>query len=124
VIRAIVDTNVLLSALIAPTGYEALILLAIKQGLVKASFPRKSFGNTLKSWLDRNSASRLMKSRHSSLCYEVRGDEIEKPEPLASSLLDPGDDKFLACAKVANVDFIVTGNKPHPATGVRSHPRC
>jgi len=65
------------------------------------------------SWLDRNSASRLMKSRRSSLCYEVRGEEIEKPAPLASNLPDPGDDKFLACAKAANVDFIVTGNKRH-----------
>ncbi|MBV8773172.1 MAG: PIN domain-containing protein [Deltaproteobacteria bacterium] len=26
---------------------------------------------------------------------------------------DPGDDKFLACAKAGRVDFIVTGNKRH-----------
>jgi predicted nucleic acid-binding protein len=42
-----------------------------------------------------------------------QGKEIEKPEPLLSSLPDPGDDKFLACAKAASVDFIVTGNKRH-----------
>jgi predicted nucleic acid-binding protein len=40
-------------------------------------------------------------------------DEVHDPEPLASRLPDPGDDKFLACAKSAKVDFIVTGNKRH-----------
>jgi predicted nucleic acid-binding protein len=38
VIRAVVDTNVFVSALIAPTGNEALIVLAIRQGLVKPYF--------------------------------------------------------------------------------------
>jgi uncharacterized protein len=42
-----------------------------------------------------------------------QGEVIEKPAPLASNLPDPADDKFLACAKAANVDFIVTGNKRH-----------
>jgi predicted nucleic acid-binding protein len=28
-------------------------------------------------------------------------------------LPDSGDDKFLACAKAASVDFIVTGKKRH-----------
>lgn len=31
-IRAVIDTNVLVSGLLAPTGNEALILLAIHQG--------------------------------------------------------------------------------------------
>jgi uncharacterized protein len=38
VIRAVVDTNVLVSALISPTGNEARILLAMRQGLVKPFF--------------------------------------------------------------------------------------
>ncbi len=37
-IRAVLDTNLLVSALISPAGNEALILLAVRQGLVKASF--------------------------------------------------------------------------------------
>jgi uncharacterized protein len=35
VIRAVIDTNVLISGLISSTGNEALILLAINQGLVR-----------------------------------------------------------------------------------------
>jgi putative PIN family toxin of toxin-antitoxin system len=35
VIRAVIDTNVLVSGLLSPSGNEALILLAIHHGLVR-----------------------------------------------------------------------------------------
>jgi putative PIN family toxin of toxin-antitoxin system len=35
VIRAVIDTNVLVSALLLPSGNEALVLLAIQQDLVR-----------------------------------------------------------------------------------------
>jgi predicted nucleic acid-binding protein len=35
VIRAVIDTNVLVSGLLSPAGNEALVLLAIHQGLVR-----------------------------------------------------------------------------------------
>jgi uncharacterized protein len=38
VIRAVIDTNVLVSAMIAPSGNEALLLLAINQNLVSPCF--------------------------------------------------------------------------------------
>jgi uncharacterized protein len=38
VIRAVIDTNVLVSGLLTPAGNEALILLAIHQGLVHPCF--------------------------------------------------------------------------------------
>ena len=37
-IRAVIDTNVVVSGLLSPTGNEALILLAIHQGLVHPCF--------------------------------------------------------------------------------------
>ena len=37
-IRAVIDTNVLVSGLLSPAGNEALILLAIHQGLVHPCF--------------------------------------------------------------------------------------
>ena len=39
-IRTVIDTNVLVSGLLSPTGNEALILLAIHQGLVYPCFSR------------------------------------------------------------------------------------
>jgi putative PIN family toxin of toxin-antitoxin system len=38
VIRAVIDTNVLISGLLVPKGNEALILLAVHQGLVRPCF--------------------------------------------------------------------------------------
>jgi uncharacterized protein len=38
VIRAVIDTNALVSAMIAPSGNEALLLLAINQNLVSPCF--------------------------------------------------------------------------------------
>src|SRR5215468_1760543 len=38
VIRAVIDTNVLVSGLLSPSGNEALILLAVHQGLVHPCF--------------------------------------------------------------------------------------
>jgi len=38
VIRAVIDTNVLVSAMISPSGNEALLLLAVRQGFVKTCF--------------------------------------------------------------------------------------
>jgi len=35
VIRAVIDTNVLVSGLLSPSGNEALLLLAVHQGLVR-----------------------------------------------------------------------------------------
>ena len=37
-IRAVVDTNVLVSGLLTPTGNEALIILALHQGLMRCCF--------------------------------------------------------------------------------------
>jgi predicted nucleic acid-binding protein len=42
VIRAVIDTNVLVSGLLSAKGNEALILLAIHQGLVRPCLGRKA----------------------------------------------------------------------------------
>ena len=43
-IRAVVDTNVFVSALISPSGNEALILLAVRHGLLKPYFSTEPSG--------------------------------------------------------------------------------
>jgi uncharacterized protein len=113
VIRAVVDTNVLVSALLSPTGNEALILLAMRQGLVKPSFSEQIL---------QEYAEVLARPKFTFPADEIealiallrsQGEEVHDPEPLDSRLPDPGDEKFLACAKAAEVDFLVTGNKRH-----------
>jgi len=38
VIRAVIDTNVVISAMISPAGNEALLVLAVNQNLVRPCF--------------------------------------------------------------------------------------
>ena len=86
-IRAVIDTNVLVSGLLSPRGNEALILLAIHQGLVHPC-----------------DAVLAM--------FRQQGQLFHAAAPLAASL-DPDDTKFLQCAEAAQAEYIVTGNKRH-----------
>jgi uncharacterized protein len=40
-----------------------------------------------------------------------RQGDLVRPAPLSGMSPDPKDDKFMACALAAQVDFVVTGNK-------------
>jgi uncharacterized protein len=113
VIRAVVDTNVFISALISPMGNEALLLLAVRQGLVKPFFSEE----ILQEYAEVSARPKFAfpADEIEALIELLRsqGEEVHDPEPFDSRLPDPGDEKFLACAKAAGVDFIVTGNKRH-----------
>ncbi len=119
-IRAVIDTNVLVSGLLSPEGNEALILLAIHQGLVcpcctedilaeyaavlarpKFAFPAEDIAAALAMFRDKG--------------------EFFLPEVSGPVSSDPGDTKFLHCARAARADYLVTGNKrdfPNASYGV------
>ena len=109
-IRAVIDTNVLVSALIAPSGNEALIVLAVSQGMIRPCFsepileeyaivlgrPRFAFPpDTIESLI---------------AMFQSKGVLYQ---PVISGVIspDPADTKFLHCAQAAKADFIITGNK-------------
>jgi putative PIN family toxin of toxin-antitoxin system len=110
--RAVLDTNIIVSALISPFGNEAQVLLAVHQGTIlpccsptildeyAGVLGRPKFGFS-QSAID--SLIAMMRSRGSTLDPEV----IHEASP------DPADDAFIACAVAANADFLVTGNKRH-----------
>jgi uncharacterized protein len=110
VVRAVIDTNVLVSALISPSGNEALLLLAVKQGIVRPCFSPA----VLKEY-----AEVLARPKFAFPPDEIaalvdllqREGDLVNPPPLRGISPDPKDDKFLACALAAQVDFVVTGNK-------------
>jgi putative PIN family toxin of toxin-antitoxin system len=110
VIRAVIDTNVLVSALISPSGNEALLLLAIGDGYLTPYFSpeicteyagvlsRPKFGFAS----DEISALMTLLQNHGEL---ILAPAISGASP------DPYDDKFIACAVVSQADYLVTGNK-------------
>ncbi len=111
-IRAVIDTNVFVSALISPSGNEALIVFAIQQGLIKPYFS----GEILEEY-----AEVLARPKFGFPPDEIqtlidlirsRGEGVSRlQQPLSSSSPDPSDEKFLICARTAQVDYIVTGNR-------------
>jgi putative PIN family toxin of toxin-antitoxin system len=112
VIRAVIDTNVLVSGLIAPTGNVALILLAIHQGMLRPCFS----ADILEEY-----AEVLVRPKFAFPPDEIDAlramfrsvGELIKPEGPPPVLPDPDDAKFLQCAATAQAEYIVTGNKRH-----------
>jgi uncharacterized protein len=112
VIRAVIDTNVFVSAMISSAGNEALLVMAINQGLVIPCFSRE----ILKEYSDV-----LLRPRFGFLADDVdslldllrRRGKLLDPVPIAGASPDPNDDKFIACALAEKPDFLVTANKRH-----------
>lgn len=111
-IRAVIDTNVLVSGLLSPAGNEALIILAVHHGLVrpfvsaevleeyaevlarpKFGFPPDEIAAVIGMF--RNTGGLIVP---------------EGPSPV---LPDADDAKFLHCAEAAQTEYLVTGNKRH-----------
>ena len=111
-IRAVIDTNVLVSGLLSPAGNEALIILAIHQGLLRPCLSEE---------IIEEYAAVLARPKFAFPPDEIaaliamlrsRG-ELFHAEASPAISPDPGDTKFLDCAKTAQADFIITGNKRH-----------
>jgi uncharacterized protein len=112
VIRAVIDTNVLVSGLLSPTGNEALILLTIHQGLVHPCFSQEIL-EEYAAVLARPKFAFPSDEITAVLAMFRRQGELFLPEASSAASSDPGDTKFLQCAEAAQADYIVTGNKRH-----------
>jgi uncharacterized protein len=113
VIRAVIDTNVFVSALISPSGNEAAILLAIHQGLIKPVFSAEILEEYAEVLARPKFGFAPDEIKALIALLRSRGEEVSNPEPLDLALPDPGDEKFVACALSAQAELLVTGDKPH-----------
>lgn len=112
-IRAVIDTNVVISAMISPSGNEALLMLAVNQNLVRPCFSveiLQEYENVLRRPKFDFGAEEI-----ESLLNLIRrrGELVQPPPPITPVSPDPDDDKFIACALTARAEFLVTGNKRH-----------
>jgi putative PIN family toxin of toxin-antitoxin system len=112
VIRAVIDTNVLVSGLLSPNGNEALIVLAINQGLVRACVSAAVLQEYAEV-LERPKFSFPPDEIAAVLTMFRSAGELFHPEGPAPVLPDPDDSKFLHCADAAKAEYLVTGNKRH-----------
>ena len=111
-IRAVIDTNVLVSAMISREGNEALILLAISQGLVVACVSAEIL-REYSGVLQREKFGFSSDEVEEMLGLFRRQGVLLDAVPLVDLSPDPEDNKFIACAVAGDVDFLVTGNKRH-----------
>jgi uncharacterized protein len=110
VIRAVIDTNVLVSGLLRSSGNEALIILAVHQGLVRPCFSAAIL-EEYAAVLARPKFSFPAEEIEALIAMLRQNGELFEPEDTAATSPDPADTKFLQCAQAAQADFIITGNK-------------
>lgn len=113
-IRPVIDTNILVSRLLAPAGNEALIILATHQGLLHRSVSDEILAEYAEVLARPKFA--FAPEEFGALIAMLRSKgELIRPEGPSPALPDPDDSKFLHCAETARAECIVTGNKrPFP----------
>lgn len=115
-IRAVVDTNVLVSGLLTPAGNEALVLLAVHKGLIRVCLSA-AIVEEYAAVLARPKFAFPPDAIEAVLAMLDDRGELVQPVSSAASSPDPGDTKFLDCALSAGADVLVTGNKRHFPAG-------
>lgn len=111
--RAVIDTNVLISGLVTPGGTPGQILGRLEYFTMVSA-------ETLVAEL-----SRVLRYKHIAVKYALSEEEIgayltrirtysehfDFAFPTESVSRDPDDDKFLACAIAGSADFVVSGDR-------------
>ena len=110
--RAVLDTNLFLSALLSPTGPPAAIVDAWRKGRFElvtsreqlAELRRAAGYEKLRALIPRASVGRLVNVLRTA---EILLKRLRHP----GASPDPGDDYLLAMATAADADYLVTGDR-------------
>ena len=109
-IKAVIDTNVLVSGLLSPTGNEALIILSVQHGFLHPCLSH-SILQEYRAVLARAKFAFPPDEIAALLAMLQERGAMFAPAPASIVSPDPADTKFLHCALAADADFIITGNK-------------
>ena len=113
-LKVVIDTNVLVSALVKPgSGPEIIISLALS-GEIILCLSDPIFVE-YEEVLKRGKFSKLNQSKVKELLLRIRSQAqwVEPKTRLEVTLVDPEDNKFLECAMEAGADLLITGNVKH-----------
>lgn len=110
--NVVLDTNVVVSGLIAPFGPPADIVRLLAAGAIRVGYDARILGE-YREVLSRP-AFRIAAERVEALIDQVRAEGVlVTAHPLPRHLPDPDDDVFLAVALAAGATCLVTGNLRH-----------
>lgn len=111
--RLVLDTNVVVSAVLGSSAPTRLIELAAESAVDLVT--SRALLAELAEVLDREHISRRLESKHRSVLdvlalYEALAESIV-PASIARAATDPDDDAVLACALAASADLIISGDR-------------
>lgn len=112
-IRVVLDTNVLVSALLAPDGLPAAILDLTLQGKVRAALSQPILAEIER--VLRRPIFEFEPRRIGSFLALIKS-RIKLVAPMRTldvCRADPSDNRFLECADASKAEFLITGNKSH-----------
>jgi len=117
-LRIVIDTNVLVSAMLTPDGNAWRVVLAVTSGMCKLLLDERIMFEC-RSVLKRSKFG-LNEADVDLLCdFLERVGEIIVPMPISSQLPDANDLSFIEVAVSGKADVIVTGNSKHYPSGIR-----
>lgn len=111
-VRVVIDTNILISAVLKPQGLEAGIVQRILTGELTAFVTPQIREEYEEVFARRKFAAIREASRNLLDALEARS-HLTAPTPVDIPLDDPDDRIFLECAHAATADFLITGNLRH-----------
>jgi putative PIN family toxin of toxin-antitoxin system len=111
-LKAVLDTNVVISAHLIPDGRQALIL-GLACGKRFRWFVSREILAEYEGVLLRERFGLSPRHIAESLRELSRSYELVTPRKKVHACADPDDDKFIECALEARADYVVTGNMRH-----------
>ena len=111
-IRVVLDTNIVVSALLQPLGPPAQIFVLALGGSIQLCVS----GSVYAEYEEVISRPRFARSAEliSATLQAIREKGIwVRPTERVTACADPDDNIFLECAQAANADYVVTGNLKH-----------
>ncbi len=111
-IRVVLDTNIIVSALLQPLGPPARIYVLALAGAIQPCVSAQTYAE----YEEVISRPRFQRSPDdiASALRTLREKSIwVRPTGSVQVCADPDDDVFLDCAQAAHADYLVTGNLKH-----------
>lgn len=108
-IRVVIDTNILVSALLQPSGLPAQVFVLALSGSVQMCVS----GDLYAEYEEVISRPRFQRDKEtiSNTLRVIREQGLwVKPTERVQACSDPDDNIFLECAQAAQADYLVTGN--------------
>jgi len=111
-VRVVLDTNVLISAVLKPNGLEAAVVDGILAGTLEAHVTPQVWAEYEEVFTRRKFA--VLRSESTRILAALdRVVHRTEATTIATSAKDEDDNRFLECADAARANFLVTGNLRH-----------